>query len=202
MACAFGGSNPSLPTSHKPKCERNKECGNSSVGRAQPCQGWGREFEPRFPLKKNKTNIGAVVQLVRILACHARGRGFEPRPHRQNKTKEREPDGVLFFMKGTVKRVSSPDPLHFQQRAISAAGSEHLPYKQRVGGSNPSSPTKQEDGSLAQLNRAFDYGSKGCRFESCRSHTKKSGHSAQNVRSSAIFAHLLHSHGSADISGW
>ena len=25
--------------------------------------------------------------------------------------------------------------------AISAAGSEHLPYKQRVGGSNPSSPT-------------------------------------------------------------
>ncbi len=26
--------------------------------------------------------------------------------------------------------------------AISAAGSEHLPYKQRVGGSNPSLPTK------------------------------------------------------------
>ena len=26
-------------------------CGNSSVGRAQPCQGWGREFEPRFPLQ-------------------------------------------------------------------------------------------------------------------------------------------------------
>ena len=24
--------------------------GNSSVGRAQPCQGWGREFESRFPL--------------------------------------------------------------------------------------------------------------------------------------------------------
>ena len=36
---------------------------------------------------KQQTNIGAVVQLVRILACHARGRGFEPRPHRQNKTK-------------------------------------------------------------------------------------------------------------------
>ncbi len=27
-----------------------KQCGNSSVGRAQPCQGWGREFESRFPL--------------------------------------------------------------------------------------------------------------------------------------------------------
>ena len=54
-------------------------------------------------------------------------------------------------------------------RAFSSAGSEHLPYKQRVGGSNPSTPTNV-NGSLAQLNRAFDYGSKGCRFESCRSH--------------------------------
>ena len=29
----------------------NSECGNSSVGRARPCQGRGREFEPRFPLQ-------------------------------------------------------------------------------------------------------------------------------------------------------
>ena len=29
---------------------RRTTCGNSSVGRAQPCQGWGREFESRFPL--------------------------------------------------------------------------------------------------------------------------------------------------------
>ena len=34
------GSSPVLGT----------KCGNSSVGRAQPCQGWGREFESRFPL--------------------------------------------------------------------------------------------------------------------------------------------------------
>jgi hypothetical protein len=27
-------------------------CGRSSVGRAQPCQGWGREFESRRPLQK------------------------------------------------------------------------------------------------------------------------------------------------------
>ena len=27
---------------------------------------------------------------------------------------------------------------------FSSAGSEHLPYKQRVGGSNPSTPTKQQ----------------------------------------------------------
>ena len=29
------------------------------------------------------------------------------------------------------------------KRAFSSAGSEHLPYKQRVGGSNPSTPTKE-----------------------------------------------------------
>ncbi len=27
-----------------------RQRGNSSVGRAQPCQGWGRGFESRFPL--------------------------------------------------------------------------------------------------------------------------------------------------------
>ena len=41
-------------------------------------------------------------------------------------------------------------------REFSSAGSEHLPYKQRVGGSNPSTPTneKQSDGLLF-----FVYGS-------------------------------------------
>ena len=35
-------------------------------------------------------------------------------------------------------------PLHsLNKRALSSAGLEHLPYKQRVGGSNPSSPTKK-----------------------------------------------------------
>ena len=28
-----------------------KKCGNSSVGRAIPCQGIGRRFEPGFPLQ-------------------------------------------------------------------------------------------------------------------------------------------------------
>ena len=31
--------------------------------------------------------IGAVVQLVRIHACHAWGRGFESRPHRKEDVK-------------------------------------------------------------------------------------------------------------------
>ena len=36
---------------------------------------------------KLRHKIGAVVQLVRIHACHAWGRGFESRPHRKKKQK-------------------------------------------------------------------------------------------------------------------
>ena len=42
-------------------------CGNSSVGRAQPCQGWGREFESRFPLQNFKSlsrMTGAFLLLI------------------------------------------------------------------------------------------------------------------------------------------
>ena len=38
-----------------PKRKEWVTCGSSSVGRAQPCQGWGREFEPRLLLQKNKS---------------------------------------------------------------------------------------------------------------------------------------------------
>ena len=38
----------------------SEKCGNSSVGRAQPCQGWGREFESRFPLTKQRRQLIAV----------------------------------------------------------------------------------------------------------------------------------------------
>ena len=33
---------------------------------------------------------------------------------------------------------------HTFSRALSSAGSERLPYKQRVGGSNPSAPTRHD----------------------------------------------------------
>ena len=38
-----------------------------------------------------------------------------------------------------------------QMRVFSSAGSEHLPYKQRVGGSNPSTPTKPDGSPLGFL---------------------------------------------------
>ena len=31
-----------------------------------------------------RTSFGVVAQLVRVSACHAEGRGFEPRPLRQD----------------------------------------------------------------------------------------------------------------------
>ena len=42
-----------------------------------------------------------------------------------------------------------------RERALSSAGSEHLPYKQRVGGSNPSAPTKTNVEYQEFLNSAF-----------------------------------------------
>ncbi len=44
-------------------------CGNSSVGRAQPCQGWGREFESRFPLQFQPHFGGAIFVYISWLCC-------------------------------------------------------------------------------------------------------------------------------------
>ncbi len=41
-----------------------------------------------------------------------------------------------------------------QKRAFSSAGSEHLPYKQRVGGSNPSTPTTKKE-SYEEIRETF-----------------------------------------------
>ena len=40
---------------------QKSDCGNSSVGRARPCQGRGREFESRFPLQNNIIRHECVV---------------------------------------------------------------------------------------------------------------------------------------------
>jgi hypothetical protein len=52
----------------------------------------------------------------------------------------RKPPGALLKFK-FLCRNQNLDYICTRLRAISSAGSEHLPYKQRVGGSNPSSPT-------------------------------------------------------------
>ena len=52
---------------------------HSSAGRASALQAEGHRFEPCC----SHHTFGPVVQLVRTLACHARGRGFEPHSGRQ-----------------------------------------------------------------------------------------------------------------------
>ncbi len=44
------------------------------------------------------------------------------------------------------------------KRAFSSAGSEHLPYKQRVGGSNPSTPTVENEALIDCSVSAFSFG--------------------------------------------
>ena len=52
---------------------------HSSAGRASALQAEGHRFEPCC-----SHHNGAVVQLVRMPACHAGGRGFEPLPGRHH----------------------------------------------------------------------------------------------------------------------
>ena len=80
-----------------------------------------------------------------------------------------------------------------KQRALSSAGSEHLPYKQRVGGSNPSAPTLILNANIKSIralssagsehlpykqrvggsNRASALQAEGRRFESVSAHEER-----------------------------
>ena len=56
---------------------------HSSAGRASALQAEGHRFEPCCA-HHIFFFYGSVVQLVRMPACHAGGRGFEPHPSRQH----------------------------------------------------------------------------------------------------------------------
>ena len=70
--------------------------------------------------KRKRKTFGRLAQLVQSICLTSRGSAVRIRQRPQNIFKR--------------KRKNF--------RAFSSAGSEHLPYKQRVGGSNPSTPTK------------------------------------------------------------
>ena len=81
--------------------------------------------------KTERTNAGAVVQLVRILACHARGRGFESRPHRKEESFEtllflftkRTPPPALPCMGGSnYNRLVATSAVHYTPRPWESQG--------------------------------------------------------------------------------
>ena len=72
------GSSPTVPTKdfYIVKYCNISQCIRSYIIKASRSEAIGREA-------KCSALFGPVVQLVRMLACHARGRGFEPLPGRQ-----------------------------------------------------------------------------------------------------------------------
>ena len=73
---------------------------------------------------------------------------------------------ICLTSRGSAVRIRQrPPPKRKIIRAFSSAGSEHLPYKQRVGGSNPSTPTHHQNdfifGRLAQLVQSICLTSRG-----------------------------------------
>ena len=64
----------------------------------------------RLRKTSNTAEHGAVVQLVRMRACHARGRGFEPHPHRLKALHESE--GLFRIWHLPKKRPASSNGIH------------------------------------------------------------------------------------------
>ena len=120
-----GGSNPSAPT-----------------------------FLSLFPFKK----WGRLAQLVQSVCLTSRGSAVRirqrPPPHfilslfKKGRLAQLV-QSICLTSRGSAVRIRQRPHFTFslysplKRRALSSAGSERLPYKQRVGGSNPSAPTSE-----------------------------------------------------------
>ena len=75
------------------------------------------------PLLKKKQLSGAVVQLVRIPACHAVGREFESRPHRKKDIRK----GVFFVLRdSTFSRLLVSSRRRYVSRSLSKCHPRHF----------------------------------------------------------------------------
>ena len=73
-----------------------------------------RNFATRLRETPNANELpGAVVQLVRMRACHARGRGFEPHPHRRKPLTKCEGFFVMEPCSSQVCNISKANPGYF-----------------------------------------------------------------------------------------
>ena len=112
---------------------------------------------------------GRLAQLVQSVCLTSRGSGVRipqrPRGTSRQTTFSRKQDlrtgrlaqlvqSVCLTSRGSGVRIPQRPPASskviLSTRALSSAGSERLPYKQRVGGSNPSAPTFKRTTSFAR----------------------------------------------------
>ena len=111
------------------------------------------KFSCTFATAIENETIGRLAQLVQSICLTSRGSAVRIR---QRPLNEFLVNHCFFFLgrlaqlvqsicltsRGSAVRIRQrPPPRRKIIRAFSSAGSEHLPYKQRVGGSNPSTPT-------------------------------------------------------------
>ena len=99
---------------------------------------------PSAPTKESRrTQCGGIFHSLPTL----------PPPHAGANATGAKPKGshgqviFTFYVKKSAKNLEDSQKNHTfalrQARALSSVGLEHLPYKQRVGGSTPSAPTKE-----------------------------------------------------------
>ena len=101
-----------LPSASFQRKQRTSE--NSSVGRAQPCQGWGREFESRFSLNEKPSTTGGFFYWWQGFH-HARKNHHRPRHHLTAFPKVRTKHGRQFcFVKlaKNLQRFDEVSPRH------------------------------------------------------------------------------------------
>ena len=82
----------------------------------------------RLRKTSNTAEHGAVVQLVRMRACHARGRGFEPHPHRLKALHESEGLFRIWHLP-PKKRTASSNGIHPSSSGNRAAHGENPVFR-------------------------------------------------------------------------
>ena len=112
-------------------------------------------LEIELPLQSQAIFTGSLAQLVQSVCLTSRGSGGS-NPSAPTKPPQ---DKGGFFVGLTAAHIFPLSREGEFSRELSSVGSERLPYKQRVGGLNPSAPTRLQPsrkmvfyaGSIAQL---------------------------------------------------
>ena len=103
-------------------------------------------------LQRFRRETGRLAQLVQSVCLTSRGSGVRipqrppPRFSRRDANTDTSGRGPVAIELSCRQHIFG---------ALSSAGSERLPYKQRVGGSNPSAPTTDTLGDTSKVSEVF-----------------------------------------------